>query len=96
MAFLLLPLLASSATAAPATISPQAAGPATFAFSNTLGDSAVLQNPITIWGTGTPHSTVATVAVGGAQASTKVGADGVWRQPLRLAESLEPVTISST
>ena len=26
----------------------------------------------------------------------KVGADGVWRQRLRLAESLEPVTISST
>jgi hypothetical protein len=26
----------------------------------------------------------------------KVGADGVWRQRLRLAESLAPVTISST
>ena len=79
-----------------------------FAFSNTLGDHAVLQNPITIWGIGSPGATVATVVSGGAATpsappsppaplSATVGPDGIWRQAIpNLAESLVPVTILST
>ena len=81
--------------------------PPPFAFSNTLGDHAVLQNPITIWGIGPPGATVATLVSGGAATppvpsppaplSTTVGSDGIWRQAIpNLAESLVPVTISST
>ena len=81
---MLLALLACTATAAP------------FAFSKTLGDHAVLQNPIVIWGMGAAGSQVTTVvnasasprpdaAAAAAPATTletTVGADGIWRQPL--------------
>jgi hypothetical protein len=71
-----------------------------FAFSNTLGDHAVLQSPVTVWGTGAPGSTVTTIVSGGASPfpplSTTVGSNGIWRQALSLADSLSPVTISST
>eukprot|EP00936_MAST-01D_sp_MAST-1D-sp1_P001477 g1477.t1 len=80
-----------------------------FAFSNTLGDHAVLQNPIVIWGFGTPGSQVSTVvnaSAGSAAAAaatavpsplqTVVGADGIWRQPLpAMTEGLTAYTISS-
>lgn len=82
--------------------------PPPFAFSNTLGDHAVLQNPITIWGIGTPGATVTTAVSGGvvttpapspppAALSTTVGPDGIWRQAIpNLSESLVPVSILST
>jgi sialate O-acetylesterase len=94
-------LLACTATDAP------------FAFSKTLGDHAVLQNPIVIWGTGAPGSEVTTVvnasagaaaatapgaaAAPGTSLETKVGADGIWRQPLgAMATGLAAYTITST
>ena len=96
---MLLALLACTATAAP------------FAFSKTLGDHAVLQNPIVIWGMGAAGSQVTTVvnasasprpdaAAAAAPATTletTVGADGIWRQPLgAMATGLTAYTITST
>ena len=71
---------------------------APFAFSNTLSNDAVLQQPVTIWGTGTPGATVTTavavtadegarnVAGGPPPLSAEVGADGIWRQAIDAAE----------
>ena len=72
---------------------------APFAFSATLGDHAVLQNPIVLWGSGTPNSCVAVTVTGGAaqvDLNTTVGPDGIWRQPLAaMDEGFTAYTISA-
>ena len=74
---------------------------APFAFSATLGDHAVLQNPIVLWGSGTPNSCVAITVAGGdckaqVDLNTTVGADGIWRQPLAaMDEGFTAYTISA-
>ena len=79
---------------------PTASAASAFAFSQTLGDHAVLQNPIIIWGMGDPGAMVNTTAVwktGSFHNSTTVGADGIWRQPLpNIAESIDvPFQVTS-
>ena len=76
---------------------------AEFGFSRTLGDHAVVQNPVTVWGTGEPGTTVTTAVSGGPRTSSqlkglqaKVGKDGIWRQALpTLAEGIVPYKITS-
>ena len=84
-------------------VSGEATGPPApppFAFSNTLGDHAVLQNPIVIWGVGSPGLTVATVVSSSGwtkKGVATIGANGIWRQVVpHLPESLAPVTVVST
>lgn len=73
-----------------------------FAFSNTLTDHAVVSLPFTVWGTGTPGSTVdVTVAKEGLSSGmasvAEVGADGVWRQDVSgsMAEGFDVYTINA-
>lgn len=73
-----------------------------FQLSNTLGSHAVLQPPVVIWGLGTPGASVTTTVSGSASpipaATTTVGADGVWRQPLPslVEQGLASVAIASS
>ena len=74
---------------------------APFQLSNTLGSHAVLQPPVVIWGLGTPGASVRTTVSGSvlpiAAATTLVGADGIWRQPLSVVDQgLAPVVITSS
>ena len=94
---------------AAATTPPASALP--FAFSNTLGDYAVVQLPVVVWGTGAPGAKVSvTVAASPSRRASPsslapravpavtatVGADGIWRAPLALIEQgLTPVSISA-
>jgi hypothetical protein len=70
------------------------------AFSNTLGDHAVLQQPVIVWGNGVPGDTVTInhSTPGASTTTAKVGPDGVWKsQALTgLVESLAPITITAT
>ena len=79
-------LLTSSAVLLLLSTATPTSAAAGFSFSNTLGDHAVLQAPITVWGVGTPGSTVTTTVSGGrgrhpraSLPTTIVGADGIWR-----------------
>jgi sialate O-acetylesterase len=71
---------------------------APFAFSRTLGSSAVLRNPIVLWGTGAAGDSVTTSVSGGPPlAAVTIGADGVWRQPLpSQAEGFSTFNVTST
>ena len=67
-----------------------------FSFSRTLGDHAVLQNPIVIWGTGTSGDSVSkTISTGSSETmNTTVGLDGIWRQALpTMKEGLEAFSL---
>ena len=74
----------------------QAASP--FAFSNTLSDHAVLQNPIIIFGTGAAGSTVVTTVTSAPSVTLNatVGDDGIWRQQLPvMAEGTAAFNVTS-
>ena len=89
-------IVAAAVVAALCLLSPCLAAP--FAFSNTLSNDAVLQQPVTIWGTGTPGgvvTTTVTVALaivdghrkrGSPPSLAKIGVDGIWRQAIDAAE----------
>ena len=68
-----------------------------FAFSNTLGDHAVVQPPVVVWGTGAAGmKVVVTVESTYGQHTVIVAADGIWRAPLSILENgLTPVVISA-
>ena len=85
-------LLAAVAIAAVGATSPRP-----FAFSNTIGDDAVVSLPFILWGYGTPEASVS-IAVSNtvSKVVTTVGADGIWRQAIaQLEESLVPIDISA-